>query len=562
MGKMKYTLINENFPLDSKSHTSLSKKLQNWPILYILTEVHNSKKNEKRKAYIGQTTSGYTRMAQHEANLQKKCFDNVNFIYSNEFNQSVTFDYESKLIQLFSADEKFELTNGNDGLADKDYYDKSYYDKSFEILWEKLKEKNIVNHSLVELYNSELFKYSPYKALTTEQHEIVDNIVLAIKENQHQGIIVNGIPGSGKTIIAIYLFKYLRDMGVLDESTSKTSNITNIEDKSELKIGLVIPQVSLRKTLKTLFKNIYGLKATDVLGPSEVVKRGKNYYDVLLVDEAHRLRKRKNITNFKSHDTNNKILELDSNGTELDWILRCCRCPILFYDARQLVGPSGIDISSLEEKTNAMFKSNLKIFNLNQQMRSKGGVAYIEYVQRILEGQQEGKEEFLNYDIKIVDDFKTFNNLLKEKEKNFGLTRMIAGYAWKWKSKKDLTAFDIEIENIKKKWNSTYENWVYSENSINEVGCIHTIQGYDLNYGFVILGNDIIFDKKTGRIKSKGENYYDNKGKNTATQDELDQYIKNIYYVLLTRGIHGTYIYVCNPDLRAYLTQFFSLYQK
>ncbi len=84
--------------------------LKNWPILYILTEgLLNKKSNKLKKAYVGQTTNGLNRMQEHVKNSEKDDLDTVNFVYFDEFNQSVTFDYESKLIQLIAADESYKL---------------------------------------------------------------------------------------------------------------------------------------------------------------------------------------------------------------------------------------------------------------------------------------------------------------------------------------------------------------------------------------------------------------------------------------------------------------------
>jgi len=111
----------------------------------------------------------------------------------------------------------------------------------------------------------------------------------------------------------------------------------------------------------------------------------------------------------------------------------------------------------------------------------------------------------------------------------------------------------IEIDNVKLKWNSTIHNWVYSTNAINEVGCIHTIQGYDLNYAGVIVGPEIYYDLKDNKIKIHPEKYFDMNGKRgVEDQKELERYIINIYKTLLTRGIYGTYIYVVDKDLRDY----------
>jgi DUF2075 family protein len=77
-----------------------------------------------------------------------------------------------------------------------------------------------------------------------------------------------------------------------------------------------------------------------------------------------------------------------------------------------------------------------------------------------------------------------------------------------------------------------------------------------LNYAFVILGKDIGYDFVEKKIIVRPDNYYDKNGKRTASYDELFTYIRNIYYVLMTRGIKGTYLYICDEDLRNYLQQY------
>ena len=108
-------------------------------------------------------------------------------------------------------------------------------------------------------------------------------------------------------------------------------------------------------------------------------------------------------------------------------------------------------------------------------------------------------------------------------------------------------------------WNHCTEGWVHTPEAINEVGCIHSIQGYDLNYAFVIIGKDIGYDKATGKIVVHPESYFDKNGKRTAGYEELLEYITNVYYVLMTRGIKGTYLYVCDHDLREYLSQYIEM---
>ena len=265
--------------------------LDNWPMLYIL--------ENGKHAYIGESTHAKTRMLQHATKEEKRIFDKVHFIYSKLFNQSVTFDYESKLIQYIVADELFQVRNKNAGIADKQYYQKEVYDNEFEKLWRKLQREKLVKHSLEEIQNSDLFKYSPYKELNDSQRTAVEDILKKVQDGTARRIVVNGMPGSGKTIVAVYLMKYLADSPKYEGKT----------------IGFVVPQVSLRKTMKQIFKSIYGLSSSQILSPSDVTKKR---YDLLLVDEAHRLHQYKNISYMGTFKKT--VRRLDYQRILMNWI--------------------------------------------------------------------------------------------------------------------------------------------------------------------------------------------------------------------------------------------------
>ena len=139
----------------------------------------------------------------------------------------------------------------------------------------------------------------------------------------------------------------------------------------------------------------------------------------------------------------------------------------------------------------------------------------------------------------------------------------MAGYAWKWLSKKDRSAFDISLGSYKLRWNQTDKDWVNSPGSVNEVGSIHTIQGYDLNYAGVIVGRDLCI--RNGRIAFDRAQYFDTKGVENNpsrgliyTDEDVLDFVRNIYAVLLTRGMRGTYVHVVDPELRDYLRPYFA----
>lgn len=527
-------------------------RLQNWPMVYILAN--------DTEAYVGQTTNVTRRMLQHGSNPEKAAFTTINVIYNAEFNASVVTDYEHRLIQLMHADGMYQLTNKNDGLSNLNYFSKAEYDEMFEDLWAELRDMELVRHSIDELEESEVFKYSPFKALTADQQVALQNILEAIDKglDNAKPIVVEGMPGTGKTVLAVYLLKALRDMAEDD--------IPEHAKYKGLNVRIVEPVTALKSTLQRSLNGVRNISKDDVIGPTDLIKpklgyqSGKRGFDILLVDEAHKLKQRKNLgTQFGNFDRVSGTLGFDRDCSQLDWVLDQARLPILFYDPLQVIGPSGLGSEHMKSRLGASLDNPIR---LESQMRVKGGTAYLEYIHEVLEGASLPTGNFQGYDFRLFEDFNAFERLFEETLEQHSLTRMIAGYAWQWRTKKgrETAPFDIELDGIQKRWNCTYDNWVGkgvdNPTIAHEVGCIHSIQGYDLSYAFVILGNDIRYDERSGKIYADRSNYFDVNGKNTATDEELTQYIKNIYYVLLTRGISGTYLYVCDQALREHLKGF------
>ena len=496
---------------------------KNWPVVYILED-----KNNKKEAYIGETTSVFHRTQQHVKNKQRSFLKNIHIITDEDYNKSVVLDLEAVLIKYISADGLFVLQNGNGGLQEHNYYDREKYKARLEkIVWPALKEKGLVKNNISEIKNSDLFKYSPYKTLTLDQLNIAEKIVNSIKKNNYTTSIVHGGPGTGKTILAVYLMKYIKSH----------------QDLKDLNIALVVPMTPLRGTIKKVFKNVKNLKPNMVIGPNDVIKKD---YDILLVDEAHRLQRRQNIANYKAYDDVNKKLGFDKHKNQLDWIIKSSKTQILFYDKNQ-------SIKSADVRLNEINKIKKEEHFLSSQVRVKGGEEYISFISKLLDLKNVNNISFKDYDFQLYDDLSLMMKDIKNKNKKHGLSRVVAGYAWPWHTKKGTKDYDIEIDGIKLVWNSTIKNWVNSKNSINEIGCIHTIQGYDLNYVGVIIGPEISYDPKKNKLIISKEKYFDINGrKGILNEDELKQYIINIYKTLLTRGIRGCYVYIVDKNLRNY----------
>ena len=564
------------FNKDISSVLKTKKYGTNWPVVYII--------NNNEEAYIGETTDASIRSNQHLANKIRRSLDEINIIGDDTFNKSSILDLDSFLIKYMSADKKFKLQNGNGGLQNHNYYQKEMYENKFRKIWLKLKTKGLVEHDLKEIANSDLFKYSPYKALTTDQYMIVNNILSDLAElvnkKESATFVVEGGAGTGKTILGIYILKMLsqaKDASQIeikeDQVEQNLYEILKINEAvDDLKIGLVIPMENLRTTLKKVFRSIKGLNSNMVLSPNDVGKSDE-IYDLLIVDESHRLRRRKNLTQYGTFDENNRKMNLGNEGTELDWILLKSKYQIFFYDEEQSIKPTDV---RKEDFDKLMLRKNYHSYQLTAQLRClSGGNEYIDYVKKIFSNNPpKNKIEFKKYDLKIFDNVNEMIEKIKERDREYGLCRNVAGYAWPWnskgkrnpmhsssaKSKKSIDngIYDLEIDGYKYIWNSQPYDWINSSNSINEIGSIHTTQGFDLNYTGLIIGNELKYDNKNHQFIVDKKNYFDVKGKADTTDEELLKYLLNIYCTMMTRGMLGTYIYVCDKTLKEYLEKYIS----
>lgn len=539
-----------------------------FPIVYIL---YNT---ETRLAYVGESTNALNRMANHLAHSEKKKLKCVYIISSETFNKSAALDIESNLIQYMTAADDFKLLNANGGVSSHEYYQREEYFKVFKEVWSKLSFENIKMKDLLELENSDLFKYSPYKSLSIDQYSSILEILQSFTGGDVNHVFVDGSAGTGKTILAIYLIKLLSTLGFyklyeLDiEDENLLSELEQFKKRypDGLKIGFVVPMTSLRSTLKKVFRSIHGLSGNMVIGPTDVVK---TKYDLIIVDEAHRLTRRKSIMGYGAFDTinrklgfyhteiidGNEVRSVESNGTQLDWILKSSKINLFFYDAQQSIKPADI---RKEDFDKVKSQDNSKKIELVSQMRSNGGTGYLQFVDDLLRM----KSDIIpfvspDYELVIYEDLSNLMEDLQEKENEFGLCRSMSGYSWPWVSRNDQNKPDTIIDGVELFWNRTSTDWINSTTQVTEMGCIHTVQGYDLNYAGIIFGEEITYDKELEEIRVEKSKYFDSKGKQAVqSEEELLEYVIKIYKTMMFRGIKGTYLYICDKDLREYFSKY------
>ena len=144
----------------------------------------------------------------------------------------------------------------------------------------------------------------------------------------------------------------------------------------------------------------------------------------------------------------------------------------------------------------------------------------------------------------------------------------MAGYCWPWLSKKDPKASDIVIgENYKRQWNRSQDGslWIISLGSVEQVGCIHTCQGLEVDYIGVIIGPDFVV--RNGEIQTDAfkRDAHDKtirgfkkriKNNDLEIKNQVDLIIKNTYRTLMTRGMKGCYLYCTDAETLEYFRNF------
>ena len=542
----------------------------NWPVVYVI--------DGTRKLYVGETTRAHKRIRQHlDGPKRNEGLDSIRVVVDPRFNKSACLDLESHLIRWFSGDGQYSILNGNDGLTDADYFDRALYRESFRDVFEALRAEGLFSRSIPQIENSDLFKLSPFKALGDDQAIAISDIVEGLLTDladpaARSTLVVQGDPGTGKTIIAIYLMKLLADIRDFEhhddvEPDSMFSEFFVPENRELLngfRMALVIPQQSLRESIKKVFKKTPKLDPSMVLTPFQLGESSIDY-DLVLVDETHRLGQRANqasgVQNKKFRDINIALFGTDDpTYTQLDWIKTRSRHQLLLVDGAQSVRPHDLPPAVLDAELRAARDAH-RHYRLTTQMRVRAGADYVEFVRSCLRGENPSCPDLGDYDLRFFDDLGEMRRAIREKDASAGLSRLVAGYAWDWKSRRDAEAFDIELDGERMRWNSTDKDWINSPGSLEEVGSIHTVQGYDLNYAGVIIGPDLRVSA-SGKIIADREAYRDKKGKENTGHlkdafgdEDLLVFIRNIYGVLLTRGILGTYVYVCDPGLRERLSR-------
>ncbi|MGG3801226.1 DNA/RNA helicase domain-containing protein [Metabacillus fastidiosus] len=518
---------------------------------------------ELKNIYIGETKDFCTRHDQHmrEDHFLKGKFNQCIVIYNaSKFTESHVKDLEFMLINHMFAERdvtKFNLFNRNNGQAQPIYDGQNEMEQIvFVNLWEKdLADRGlVVTPELSKIRSKILFKYSPFKQLSEQQLKCENKVI----EDIHNRHIVIGGAGTGKSILLMsIMYRLINENPDLKIGIVTTGNLTD-------KFNRVLKQLKLSGKLK--FE-----RAGQLINRA---KKEKIKFDIVLVDESHRLQR----YYPKGHpESKRHFNKQEPHINELHMLEEVSKGIVLFYDEFQSIRPQDITRNDFNHQTAEYEKYRLKqqfriksnIIN-NEEFDGESFIKGIQYALNIADDHDFNPAvfEYKNKDsyFQIVDSISELFCFTADMEKLRANTinRVIAGYTKKWKSnpkskdnkEKDRSQlpYDWEEGVNKWRWNSQHEKWVELESSRTEIGSIHAIQGADIDYVGVIIGNDITVNDQ-GNLVGVKENYKDTGGTpllKEFNEEEFTAYILNIYYILLTRGIEGCKVYFENPKVRDY----------
>lgn len=369
-------------------------------------------------------------------------------------------------------------------------------------------------------------------------YETARKMALKATFKNKQVLIVEGGPGTGKSVVAINLLVDLTKAGKVTKYISKNA------------APRAVYAAKLTGTLKKgQINNLFG-------GSGSFVDSQSNIFDALVVDEAHRLNLK---SGLYSNLGENQILE----------IINASKCSIFFVDDNQKIHIKDVGDKARIEMWAKQEGAEVKHMELQSQFRCNGSDGYLAWLDNTLEIRETSnlKLNTSDFDFRVFDDPNEMRQEIEKRNEKNNKSRLVAGYCWDWiTKKKDPTGYDVVIPSFgfRMKWNLTKDGstWLIAKNSINEIGCIHTCQGLEVDYVGVVIGDDLRYENGTIVTDVLKRSFMDQsvRGIKKMLKEEpekamhiSDRIIKNTYRTLMTRGMKGCFVYCTNKELAQYL---------
>jgi len=409
----------------------------------------------------------------------------------------------------------------------------------FEIDNGKIKpSKNLADKLLSMLQgNEEFFMIDDQKLV----YETALNLSQISTDKDKHVLIVEGGPGTGKSVVAINLLVQLTNKRLVTQYVTKNAAPRAVYES-------VLTGSFTKSHISNLFK-----------GSGAYTKCDPNIFDSLIVDEAHRLNEK---SGMYQNLGENQIKE----------IIQAAKFSIFFIDEDQRVTWKDIGTKKEIEKWANKLNSTVHCMELKSQFRCNGSDGYLAWLDNVLKIKETANEtlEGIDFDFRVFDSPNMLREAIIKKNQISNKARLVAGYCWNWISKKpeNKSQNDIVIEehNFEMQWNLTVDGslWIRKPGSVNEIGCIHTCQGLEVDYIGVILGRDIVI--RNGEVviqpDQRAKTDQSLKGYITALKQnhisaraKAEAIIKNTYRTLMSRGQKGCYIYSIDPETNAYFSE-------
>lgn len=352
-----------------------------------------------------------------------------------------------------------------------------------------------------------------------------------------QVVIIQGGPGTGKSVVAINLLAALINKGRNARYVSKNA------------APRAVFEAKLTGTFKkTRISNLFS-------GSGAFTDPQPDSFDVLIVDEAHRLNEK---SGLYGNLGDNQVKEL----------ITAARCTVFFVDDDQRVTLADIGHTGELRRWAAELGADVTELALASQFRCSGSDGYLAWLDDTLAIRPTANQvlDTTEYDFRVIDSPTELHTLIEQKNRAANKARVVAGYCWGWPSKKDPRAYDIVMpeHGYQRRWNLSEDGslWIMKPGSVDQVGCIHTCQGLELDYVGVIIGPDLVLRDGLIQTEPKARARSDKSIKGLGAmmkrdpegaQALADRLIKNTYRTLMTRGMRGCFVYCADPALADYL---------
>lgn len=537
-----------------------SKIISRYPTVYV---VNDKKKKKIYSVYVGETNNITKRTAQHLHDDPKSREDwrelsesktaKMYVVGHQHFNKSMTLDIENQLMLYLSSVENVKALYNRRSNDQDEYYPVNEVQDIFTQIWTQLHQKNSELFPAMDvLKDLAIFKASPFHKLTHEQLEAKNLIMERVNsslDNDEEGqlIMVTGEAGACKTVLLSNLFYDL---------------VGYKKYGHPLNVHIMVNHDEQVKVYKEISKKL-GIDVNLVGKPTSFINKGEKA-DVILVDEAHLLWTQ----GKQSYRGTNQLEDLRKLG----------KVVVIIYDQHQVLRSQQIvEAAQLQRMVGEALKSD-NLIELKNQLRIDANESTIQWVCDLVDHQKVGKlQPDSKYEIKVFDSPKDLENAIQIKNRSDldshyanGISRLVATFDWTFstgsKPSDGSLTWDVKIGDWRMPWNNqlktkqkrsvSYRNlsWAERSETINEVGSTYTIQGFDLNYAGVIIGPSvkyrdgmIVFDPKAHANKDANQKRTLQSGEKRSFAEKL---IRNELNVLLTRGVHGLYIYAVDPELR------------